>query len=436
MFADQTAGVRAHAQMTPREPAASRHLLAAMANKPPMSAPLLDLMNGYATGAIPTRPANPTHRFHGAARRREGGRYLRMPYQRAPDRPKAVMRRKRLALTDPVPARIGAQLTEAERAFARLVRDEWERHGVFDLCHDEAAARVGTCSKTIQRAQDRLQELALISVELRPQPGRKNLPNVLRIISPQWLVWIERGPKRQRRMDRWTRMSSHGNPSDLNPERLASGMPNPLPGQPKPRGSTAKRTRAAPRARRRVLTKTKRRAARSGARGLAMKEEPEAQTFALLADRLIHEHAGKIAIAQGVPIEEAVEAVWDSLEAGLLRFAISDEHFWIEPCGATPAAPGGAEGDARTAQVPQAGGRRRRLCAAATRVELAAGRGARFGTHPRPPRPVNPQCKLRPVGQPVWRGVFLRRPTPPAGTATSAAPAAARQVPSPRDRGP
>lgn len=34
-------------------------------------------------------------------------------------------------------------------------------------------------------------------------------------------------------------------------------------------------------------------------------------------------------------MEEAVEAVWESLEAGLLRFANSDEHFWIEPCGTT-----------------------------------------------------------------------------------------------------
>jgi hypothetical protein len=190
-----------------------------MAKKAPLSAPLLDLMQGYEAGTAPTRAANPAQRFHDAARRREGGRFLRLPYQRAPDRPAAVLRRKRLALTDPVPARIGSQLTESERAYARLVRDEWERHGVFDLCHDEAAARIGACSKTVMRAQQRLQELALISVEPRPQPGRKHLPNLVRVISPQWLTWIRLGPRRWRNSDRGTSMSSHGNAPHY-PERL------------------------------------------------------------------------------------------------------------------------------------------------------------------------------------------------------------------------
>jgi hypothetical protein len=173
---------------------ASSYLLAIEAKKPPLSATQLDLMLGYQAGTAPTRPASGGSRPRG----RLGGRYLRLPYQRAPNRPEAVMRRKRLALTNPVPIQIGCQLTESQRAYARLVRDEHERHGFFDLCHDEAAARIGVCPKTAKRAQASLKKLALISVERRPQPGRKNLPNIVKIIAPQWLMWIERGPKSRR----------------------------------------------------------------------------------------------------------------------------------------------------------------------------------------------------------------------------------------------
>jgi hypothetical protein len=205
-----------------------------MARKPPLTAPLLALMHGFETGAMSTRPARAAiERYQ--ARPRGGGRFLRLPYQRTPDRPKSLLRRKRLALTDAVPAQIGCQLTESERAFCRLVRDEHERHGVFDLCHDEAAARMGCCPKTILRAQHRLRELALIKVEIREQPGRKHLPNVITIVSPEWLLWISRGPKRRRQGDRVTLVSSHGNPTDSNHERLEqAACQAPLPASPVP----------------------------------------------------------------------------------------------------------------------------------------------------------------------------------------------------------
>jgi hypothetical protein len=44
-----------------------------------------------------------------------------------------------------------------------------------------------------------------------------------------------------------------------------------------------------------------------------------------------------VAAIQNTTIAEAVESVWLALESGLLRFANSDDHFWIEPCGSDPA---------------------------------------------------------------------------------------------------
>ena len=36
--------------------------------------------------------------------------------------------------------------------------------------------------------------LGQIRITERPRPGRKNLPNVVEIISPEWRTWLRRGP--------------------------------------------------------------------------------------------------------------------------------------------------------------------------------------------------------------------------------------------------
>ena len=122
------------------------------------------------------------------------GRFPRMPYQRSPDRARSIERRKRLAATWAVPPHMAAHLTTSELAFCRLVADDFARHGSFDRCHDEAAARIGTCAKTIQRAQATLARLGWITVEVRPCKGAKHLPSVIRIVSPEWRQWIKNGP--------------------------------------------------------------------------------------------------------------------------------------------------------------------------------------------------------------------------------------------------
>ena len=37
--------------------------------------------------------------------------------------------------------------------------------------------------------------LGLLTVEERRREGRRNLPNVVRVISREWLTWLARGPK-------------------------------------------------------------------------------------------------------------------------------------------------------------------------------------------------------------------------------------------------
>lgn len=124
--------------------------------------------------------------------------FQRQPYQRSPDRAKSKLRRQMLAATSPLPPHLAGPLTPCQQAYARLLADEQVRAGDCRLCLDEIAARVGTCSKTIQRAQYRLQELGLVEVELRPNEGQKHDTNIVRIVSPEWLTWIAMGkiPKR------------------------------------------------------------------------------------------------------------------------------------------------------------------------------------------------------------------------------------------------
>jgi hypothetical protein len=127
-----------------------------------------------------------------------GGRFGRAPYQRTPDRERSKLRRQRLAATSPIPPHLGAPLTPCQLAYARLLVDEHLRADDCRLCLDEIAARIGTCSKTIQRAQYRLRDLKLVEVELRPNEGQKHDTNIVRIVSVEWLTWIAMGkiPKR------------------------------------------------------------------------------------------------------------------------------------------------------------------------------------------------------------------------------------------------
>lgn len=124
--------------------------------------------------------------------------FHRQPYQRSPDRAKSKLRRQMLAATSPLPVHLAAPLTPSQQAYARLLADEHVRAGDCRLCLDEIAARIGTCSKTIQRAQQQLEELGYVEVEHRPNEGQKHDTNIVRIVSPEWLTWIAMGkiPKR------------------------------------------------------------------------------------------------------------------------------------------------------------------------------------------------------------------------------------------------
>jgi hypothetical protein len=169
--------------------------------------PELDLVEGYLSGTISTAPGR---RGRDGALRAFQGRFTRPRYQRSPDRERSIQRRRQLAATWPMPPAMAGKLTTSQVAYARIVADEFAINGVCDRTLDEIAARGGMSRKTAKRAQQRLLELKWIAVELRPVDGRKHMPNVVTIVSPEWRTWIVMGPNPSKY--RGSKMSRHGKP--------------------------------------------------------------------------------------------------------------------------------------------------------------------------------------------------------------------------------
>ncbi len=122
--------------------------------------------------------------------RRQWGSFGLPRYIRSPDRQKSYERRHRLAFSGVMPGYMAAKFTVGEMACFRILVDEVKIRGFCDLSLDEIAARAGTCRKTAQRAMHNAKREDLVSILERPRPGLKHFPNVVRIISKEWLSWI------------------------------------------------------------------------------------------------------------------------------------------------------------------------------------------------------------------------------------------------------
>src|SRR5215210_1900478 len=94
-----------------------------------------------------------------------------------------------------MPPALACRFTVGELAVLRIIGDEVRQHGCCDRCVDEIAARAGVCRSLVKNAIRTAARLGLLTVEERRREGRRNLPNVIRIVSREWLAWLARGPK-------------------------------------------------------------------------------------------------------------------------------------------------------------------------------------------------------------------------------------------------
>src|SRR4051794_36353712 len=118
--------------------------------------------------------------------------------QRAPKRLVAIARRRHLAASGPMPPALACKFTVSELAVLRIIGNEVRQHGQCDRCVDEIAARAGVCRRMVQNAIREAARLGLLAIEERRCEGRRNLPNVIRIISKEWTSWLARGGRSTR----------------------------------------------------------------------------------------------------------------------------------------------------------------------------------------------------------------------------------------------
>jgi hypothetical protein len=164
------------------------------------------LWQGHGSGALGDQEAQIlAERLHGRRSAiREGirpvgipaGRVSLFPARRAPRSPDKVAsqeRRRLLACSGPLPPQIAARFTEGQRAVLRIIGDEIAAKGVCGLCIDAIAARAGVCRRLAQGAIRLAEGDGLLTIEERRHEGRKNSPNLVRIISREWQAWMRRG---------------------------------------------------------------------------------------------------------------------------------------------------------------------------------------------------------------------------------------------------
>jgi hypothetical protein len=120
--------------------------------------------------------------------------------QRSPDRQASIERRRRMVGTIAMPPALASRFTWGEQAVHRVIGNEVKKHGVCALPIDAIAAMAGVHRTTVQNAlregqgKGEVPGVPIISVQERRRKGQRSLTNIIRIISPEWLTWLRKGP--------------------------------------------------------------------------------------------------------------------------------------------------------------------------------------------------------------------------------------------------
>lgn len=115
---------------------------------------------------------------------------------RSPDRRASRDRRRMLGGSSALPDNLRHHYTEGQRSVLCVIAGEIKRRGRCDLPIDKIAALAGVCRTTVQTTLHEARRLCHIKITERPRAGRKSLTNIVEIISPEWRVWLRRGPSR------------------------------------------------------------------------------------------------------------------------------------------------------------------------------------------------------------------------------------------------
>jgi hypothetical protein len=144
----------------------------------------------FEQGAVPTRPA-----VRSSARPVKTSRIVPRQRPRSPDRQKSRERRRKLGGSSALPDTLRHHYTEGQRAVLCIIAGEIKRHGVCDFPIDKIVALAGVCRTTVQTTLHEARRLGHVKITERPIRGRKNLTNLIEIISETWRAWITHRPR-------------------------------------------------------------------------------------------------------------------------------------------------------------------------------------------------------------------------------------------------
>jgi len=90
-----------------------------------------------------------------------------------------------------MPPAIAARFTQGEAAALAMVATEAATHGDCRLTIGHIAAVAGVCASTVRNAlREAAQKIGLVTIEERRIKAFRNAPNIVRIISAEWLTWL------------------------------------------------------------------------------------------------------------------------------------------------------------------------------------------------------------------------------------------------------
>jgi hypothetical protein len=125
-------------------------------------------------------------------------RFVSRQRQRSPDRRASRDRRRMLGGSSALPDNLRHHYTEGQRAVLCVIAFKIKRYGFCDDPIDALAAQAGVGRTTVQTTLHEARLLGHITVTERPRRGEKNLTNIVRICSREWLAWVKRGPSAAR----------------------------------------------------------------------------------------------------------------------------------------------------------------------------------------------------------------------------------------------
>ena len=142
----------------------------------------------------------------------------------SPDRAASRDRRRRLAYSGPLPPALAAGFTTGQLAALRIVADEVRMRGACALPLCEIAARAGVGVTTARNALRLAAGDGLLLIVERRRHGAPSLPNVVRIVSREWTVWIARAGRGEGPKGRTPRINSSKLPHSVNNQRATERM--------------------------------------------------------------------------------------------------------------------------------------------------------------------------------------------------------------------